>query len=514
MRRYSGDIKGGKPLIVRDEKTLSGRVHVGSMRGVSIHGAVAEALVHMGAPATYRYELNDFDPMDGFPEYLPEDFKQYLGLPLFMVPSPDESARNFAEYFANDFKSAISHSGFTPEFYWGSEVYMDGRMDTVIYEALKNAETIRSIYKEVSGSVKEEGWLPLNVICPQCGKVVTTIASDFDGDTVMLQCRVKGLEWTEGCGYEGRVSPFGGKAKLPWKVEWAAKWKVHGVLVEGGGKDHSTKGGSRDVANHISREVFTYEPPFDLPYEFILVGGKKMSSSKGKGSSAREVADLLPTKLFRLMLLGKDINQQSNFDPEGDTIPTLFDQYDKLAEGYWTNPEDDYARLFLALAKDPLERMFLMRFSQVAFLVQMPHLDLLLEAAKVKGSPLSKAEEVEIAERAQYALRWLQSYAPEKFVFKLHDTLPDTAKELTHEQKKALGVLLKDLEMEYPATGEAMHALIRAIPVRPAISLEPKEFFTSLYEIFLGKESGPQAGWFLAALPKEFVLRRLKEASE
>ena len=29
------------PLIIRDEKTLSGRVHVGSMRGVAIHGLLS-----------------------------------------------------------------------------------------------------------------------------------------------------------------------------------------------------------------------------------------------------------------------------------------------------------------------------------------------------------------------------------------------------------------------------------------------------------------------------------------
>src|SRR5271168_1044780 len=116
----------------------------------------------------------------------------------------------------------------------------------------------------------------------------------------MVRCVSDKVAWTKGCEFSGRVSPLGGKAKLPWKVEWPAKWKVNGVSVEGGGKDHSTKGGARDVANHISREVFNYEPPFDIPYEFFLVGGKKMSSSKGRGSSAKEISDLLPAKIFRL----------------------------------------------------------------------------------------------------------------------------------------------------------------------------------------------------------------------
>jgi lysyl-tRNA synthetase class 1 len=242
-----------------------------------------------------------------------------------------------------------------------------------------------------------------------------------------------------------------------------------------------------------------------------------MSSSKGKGTSAREIADLVPTKIFRLALLGKDINQQFNFDPEGDTISVLYDQYDKLAENFRAGIQDDYSRLFEMIhpqsEKELIVPDFLMRFSQVAFLVQMPHLNMLEEATKVKGSALTKQEEIEIAERAQYALRWLQNYAPEKFVFKLHDTLPDAAGDLSAAQKEALSALGKDLEMDYPATGEIMHALIRAIPARPGMTVTPKEFFAALYMIFLGKESGPQAGWFLAALPKDFVVRRLQEAS-
>ena len=65
--------KGGKStLIVRDEKTLSGRVHIGSMRGVAIHGLVSETLSELGVSNKYLYELNDFDPFDSnniYPNY-------------------------------------------------------------------------------------------------------------------------------------------------------------------------------------------------------------------------------------------------------------------------------------------------------------------------------------------------------------------------------------------------------------------------------------------------------------
>lgn len=493
------------PILIRDEKTLSGRVHIGSFRGVAIHGALSEILGERGVPNVFKYEFNDYDPMDGFPEYLPEHFKKYMGMPLKNIPSPEPGFDNFAEYFGAEFKGVIEGAGFTPEIYRSSELYLTGKMDGVIREALLGAADIRRIYKEVSGGAREDSWLPLSVICPSCGKLSTTRSSDFDGETVQTEC--KDVEWAKGCGYSGRVSPFGGAAKLPWKVEWPAKWKVMGVMVEGAGKDHSTKGGARDVANHIAREIFNYEPPFDIPYEFFLVGGKKMSSSKGRGSSAKEMSALVPAKILRLALLGKDINQAINFDPEGDTIPVLYDQYDKLATGYWAGVKDDYARLFELI--HPGRRVpapsALPRFSQVAFAVQMPHLSLEAE--------FPEADPTELAERAQYAKRWLQEYAPEKFVFKLQDTMPDAAKQLSDVQKKALKTLHNYLAGSAGMpSGEDIHHFLHGL--KESEPIEPAKLFSAIYLSFLAKSMGPKAGWFLSVLPKEFVLKRLQEASE
>ena len=484
-----------KPLIIRDEKTVSGRVHVGSMRGVAIHGVVSGALKEAKVENTFKYELNDFDVFDTAPEYLPREFERYIGMLLKDVPSPDPSAKNFAEYCGKEFQQVITEAGWTPEFYWGSALYLSGKMDGVIREALEHAPDIRRIYKEVSGSQKEEAWLPISVVCEKCKKVSTTRAKEFDGALVQYECD---------CGHAGKVSPFGGNAKLPWKVEWPGKWKVLGVQVEGAGKDHGTKGGARDVGNHISREVFNYEPPFDIPYEFFLVGGKKMSSSKGRGSSAKEIAGLLPPKIFRLALLGKDINQAFNFDPEGDSIPILYDQYDKLAAGYWAGVKDDYARLFEFIhpGRNTPAKTVLPRFSQVAFIVQMPHMNL-------RGE-FPNTDEVELNERAKYAKKWLGAYAPEKYVFKLQNTLPEAARSLTNTQKNALAVLADYIEGEQKLSGEQVHHRLHEIKDEQKIL--PGELFGAIYLIFLDKSQGPQAGWFLASLPRKFVLKRLREA--
>jgi lysyl-tRNA synthetase class 1 len=483
------------------------------MRGVAIHGAVHEALTKMGVPNTFKYELNDFDPMDDIPAYLDQEkYKEYLGKPLKNIPSPEPGFASFAEYFADEFRKVIEGAGWHPEFYWGSSLYESGKMDGAIRAALEHAADVIRIYKEVSGSQRAEEWLPINVICPECGKVTTTEASNFDGETVEVHCRPDKAPYTKGCDFKGRVSPFGGKAKLAWKVEWPAKWFVNGVAVEGGGKDHSTKGGSRDVGNHVAKEVFGYEPPFDIPYEFFLVGGQKMSSSKGRGSSAKDISSLVPAKIFRLALLGKDISQQTNFDPMGDTIPVLYDQFDRLAESYKTGVKDNYTRLFEFLgAAAPLPEYF-PRFSQVAFLAQMPHLDMEAEVAAMKGSALTAEDKAELSERAEYARKWLGEYAPEKFVFKLQETLPEAAVALSEVQKKALKTLHAYISgSEAMPSGEDQHQFLHGLKESEPIA--PGELFSAIYLAFLGKPMGPKAGWFISVLPRDYVLKRLEEAT-
>ena len=514
-KEYGKKIAAGKPLVIRDEKTASGRVHIGSLRGVAIHGIVAEILNQRGIVNRFLYEINDFDPMDGLPSYLDrKKFLPHMGKPLCMVPPPEDTAENYAEYFANEFVGVIAETGFVPEFYRASEQYKAGKFNDAIRVALENADRIRAIYKKISGSVKDGDWMPLQVICEKCGKIGTTKVSSFDGEKVIYRCEEKLVSWAQGCGHDGTLSPFDGNAKLSWKVEWAAKFKIFGVDIEGAGKDHSTKGGSRDIASAICRDVFSHIPPYNIPYEFLLVEGKKMSSSKGAGASSREVADSLPHELLRLLLLLKDPKRVVDFVPDGDTIPLLFDTYDKLAQAYFENAPGDYPGTFI-LMHSPQERQkiakrFLPRFLQVAFLVQMPHMNIEKEVAKMKGETLTEEDRKEIAHRSKYAAHWLEKYASEKYRYELQeDRVPEGAKNFSEIQKKALTLLLTYITAQDALDGQALHTKLHEIKTDTGIA--PQEFFSAIYRSFLGKDSGPKAGWFLSVLGKEFLEKRLKE---
>ena len=140
------------------------------------------------------------------------------------------------------------------------------------------------------------------------------------------------MTWAHGCGSSGWISPFGGAAKLPWNLEWAAQWSLFGVTIEPGGKDLSTAGGSRDRSDAIAREVFEREPPLNVPYEFLNIGGRKMSTSKGRGAAAHSIAEVIPPEQLRFLFLRPRPNQAIEFDPEGtDAIPRLFDEFDRFA---------------------------------------------------------------------------------------------------------------------------------------------------------------------------------------
>jgi lysyl-tRNA synthetase class 1 len=392
-------------------------------------------------------------------------------------------------------------------------------MNEPIKIALDKVDVVRKIYEEIYGAPRPANWFPVQVICENCGKVGTTKVTAWDGEKVSYTCYPTAVKWTEGCGHSGKISPWSGKAKLLWKLDWAAKWKVVGVDIEGGGKDHYSKGGSRDVARRISEEVFDYPEPFGIQNEFFLIVGKKMSSSKGEGSSAKEVVELVPPQIFRLALFGKDMNQQINFDPAGDTIPVLFDTYDKLAEKYWSGIKDDDSRLFEyihepeARASLPDKKRFLLRFSQAAFLVQMPHLNVEAEAARIKGSALSELDKEELALRAKYAKRWLQNAASDEYIFELAETaVPEAAKSFSLEQKAALKDILSFIEGKAVLDGQELHTELHEI--RKRHGLDAKTFFGAVYLTFLGKDHGPKAGWFLSVLEKVFLIARLKEVTK
>ncbi|MCX8512569.1 MAG: lysine--tRNA ligase, partial [Chthoniobacteraceae bacterium] len=318
------------PQIINDSKTPSGRVHVGALRGVLIHDAIFRTLRSKGIEARYLFGVDDYDPLDEIPAGKDEHFSQYLGQPLCNVPAPDGSdATDMAEHYMGEFWGVFRELGVEVEPYRMRDIYRSGRFNNAIDTILRHADVVRRVYKEVSNSDRPPTWYPFQVVCENCGRIGTTEVFAYADGKVSYRCREDLVKWARGCGNQGSVSPFDGRGKLPWKLEWVAKWITFPVTIEGAGKDHSTKGGSRDVASACLRAIFAKEPPANVPYEFFLVGGAKMSSSRGLGASARDMADLLPPEVLRFLMIRTKPNSPVNFDVNEDGIVKLFNEFDR-----------------------------------------------------------------------------------------------------------------------------------------------------------------------------------------
>lgn len=518
----AGQLEG--PQVVNDSKTPSGTVHVGSLRGVVLHDAIARALTERGLPTRFLYGVDDLDPMDAQALLTPDAVERYMGVPLAHVPAPPgSSAVSYARHFVGKlFMGTFEGLGIRPEIYWMSELYADGSMDRYIRLALDRAEVVRQLYRRISNVVRPDGWLPVSVICESCGRVGTTLATDWDGQTVAYACLPDHVAWATGCGHSARVAPFGGRAKMPFNVDWAAKWSHFGVTVEGCGKDLATRGGSRDRSDAVSREVFEREPPLNVPYEFLNVGGRKMSTSRGRGAAAHEMADLLPPELLRFMFLRHKPRRALEFDPEGDAIPGLFDEYDRVAAATAGRPvrgelPPDPERIFRASLVDPSADMHVEAaryrppFRHLALLVQVPGVDLDARLEAEKGAPLDAAERAIVEERVRICRTWLDGFAPERYRISVRADLPAEAGSLSEAQRLVLGDLAAASSGQQAGSGDAWQDLIFRCAQERGVS--SGDAFGAVYLAFLGRPNGPRAGWLLASLDRHFAAARLREAA-
>jgi lysyl-tRNA synthetase class 1 len=234
------------------------------------------------------------------------------------------------------------------------------------------------------------------------------------------------------------------------------------------------------------------------------------------------MADLLPPDLLRFLFLRYKPRRAIEFDPEGDAIPGLFDEFDRVAAATAGKPvrgelPPDPERIFAASLVDPgadpaaEAARYRPPFRHLALLVQVPGVDLEARFAAEKGAPLDDAERAILAQRAQVARTWLEGFAPDRYRVAILPELPDVAGDLTEAQALFLDDLATGAEEERPASGDAWQDLIYRASQRRGVS--SRDAFAAVYAAFLGRENGPRAGWLLASLDHETVNARLRAAS-
>ena len=344
--------------IVYDEKTPSGQIHIGSGRGWVIHDTIARSLRDKGIKeAKFVLSADDMDPMDDLPKLPDKEYwQQFMGKPFLDIPSPEKGFASFAEYYFHEATSKFNEYGIEAKLESTGQRYINGDFNKTIKIALDNNEKIQAIYNRFYETNVMQEKLPFNPKCEACGKIGTTRATNWDSEQELISyvCEPNYVNWAKGCGHEGTISPYNGNGKFPWKVEWAAKWPTVGVLFETAGKDHFSAGGSRDVSMAIANEVFDFPAPLPSTvkktpkgyvydrgeaYEFFLVGGAKMSSSKGQGFPFSAMTNYAPGNILKFILVRTRPKTAINFDPTID-LERIYREYDDTESMYYKSLEN------------------------------------------------------------------------------------------------------------------------------------------------------------------------------
>jgi lysyl-tRNA synthetase, class I len=501
------------PQVVNDSKTPSGRVHVGSLRGVLIHDAIYRALISHGLEARYSYGIDDFDPLDGLPADAEPWMQGYMGHPLCNIPALQGSASSdLAQHYISEFLDVLAELGVGADVYRMRDIYRSGQFNEAIDVILTNAHLVRKIYAEVSNAQRPDDWLPFQVICESCGKIGSTEVTHYNGKEVTYECKPGLVKWATGCGYRGEVSPFDGKGKLPWKLEWVAKWHTFGITIEGAGKDHCTKGGSREVAAACLWAIFGRQPPLNVPYEFFLVGGAKMSSSRGVGTSAREMAYLLPPEILRFLMIRTPPRKAVNFSTDLDYMVKLFNDHDRLIEALRAGRATDIQKKTLRTIEVSQEYTAYrpVNFQLLTALLQLPHIDIEQEIERRTSGPRDEADRQNLRKRIASARYWLDNFATEEDRVELQMELPASVAGLTHSQRAFLHFMGEHFPAEPLTEDEYQRFIFDAARLTP---VEQAAAFQAIYRALLDRDQGPKGGSLFFYLDKQFLICRFSEVA-
>lgn len=485
--------------------TPSGPIHVGNLREVMTSEAVFRALREKGGDAELIFIADTFDPLRKLYPFLPSDYEKYVGKPLADIPCPCGKHENYAEHFLQPFFEVMEKLGIKARIYRAHQLYISGVYREIIKEALDNAGKIKSIIEKISGRDLPPAWMPFNVKCEACGRLYGEIY-EYAYPYAKYRCK---------CGYEGKVDlRKGGIGKFPWRVDWPAKWKIFGVTFEAFGKDHAAAGSSWDTGKVISEEIFGYRPPMPLVYEFIHLKGKgAMHGSTGVAISADEALRILPAEVLRFLFMKYDPSRHIEFDT-GFALLDLIDEYDKYERIYF-GMEEKIAGMKDEKRVYELSQPFGIK-AESSIKISSRHLAIVAQIARDFDEAIEiirrkiNLEDYEIErlkERYEKIIYWLKNYAPDEIKFEVKKKIPSV--EIEEKEKEFLSEIYKNFSMlEWDA--EKIHSTIHETAKKVGIS--PKKAFGCIYKIFIGKNMGPRAGYFLQSLGKEFVMERIKEA--
>lgn len=509
--------------VIETGTSISGIPHIGNASDVIRGDAVRKALLDKGASDVgFIWVADDSDPFRKVPKGM-ENLRDYLGFPVYDLPDSGGCHKNFVEHFVEPFVRDLGEFGVKPQVYSGTGLYRSGALYPEIKTALQKKDAIRRILDEERTEPLPEDYLPWNPICGKCGRISTTKPLSWDGaDTVEYVCVDRAVAGGEvkGCGHQGKSDLRNGLGKLPWRVEWAARWHYFKVTCEPLGKEHASAGGSYWTSKIISKKIFSWKAPVPVIYEFFTLNGAKISSSEGNVITLGEwlkiaEPEVLKFSMYKRLKKQRDINLKM--------IPQATDEYDEAERLYFNissrAESGGEAKKISDKDREKLVRMY--RLSQInepailqvsfnlcAILAQIvPDINLELVGGRLERLGYTGFDLNRLRRRLEASKEWVRAYGSEDLKFSI---IPDEKlsemPELSEKQVKGLSILAEDLNRTW--SPEEFHK--RIYETARSMDLKPPELFSAIYLVLTGKTRGPKAAALLLSLDKGFVQGRFK----
>jgi lysyl-tRNA synthetase class 1 len=393
--------------------------------------------------------------------------------------------------------------------HWTHELYERGEFAETIDTVIRNTDRVISILREVTGRDVPEKYFPYT---PRCDCKGCFVPSDVE----ILDYHFPYVTFNCPCGDEERADIRKNEGKLPWRIEWAAKWKIFGVTCEPFGKDHAAAGGSYDSGVRLAREIFDIEPPHPVAYEFVQLKGKgQMHKSSGSVVTGIDALRITPAEVLNFMIIRYNPDRHIDYD-SGLGILDSVDEYDRFERLYFQGDcnevEEDLLRAYqLSQPNKVRSRMPVqVPYRHLVSVVQIADdMDSILKILKRTEHLAEMVEEdMELlSERVRYVKYWLNSFAPDMVRFSVLEETPEL--ELDDDSRDFIRCTLDSIEAVEWEGDEIHNAVYECCK---SGGLGAKRGFQTLYRLFIGKKSGPRLGHFLSTMDREFVLGRMRES--
>jgi lysyl-tRNA synthetase, class I len=488
-------------ILIESGASPSGTYHFGHLRELMTADAILLELKRRGRKARHVQFVDDLDALRKIPYNVPANYEQYLGKPLCDIPAPDGSKRSYADYFLQGLIDACEVLGIDVEYIRSHEKYRSGWLIPAIERSLERIPQARHALETISGRRLDEHWTPIQVM--ENGRLKNRRFINVD-------TTAKTLQYEAADGSTQAVHYDKGEVKLDWRLDWPARWWLLKVACEPSGRDHVTKGSSYDTGVQIMKDVFEADPPLSVAYDFINMAGdtKKMSASKGTGLDAMEAATLMPPEVMRFFVFRSPPLKRLYFDPV-DGVVQLMDEFAAFA-ARTDRTESEEQLLYLCTRGIDKKTVSRVPFSHLvaSYQAALKDANKTLEIIRRTEHAAVIDEDADIIRaELRFIDAWLENQAPESVKFAIQETI-DTGR-FNEAQKRFLAELANKIaKAPQDADGAWFHQAI--YEYKDSSGLTPKELFTTLYQLLIGKDSGPRAGWFLSILPRDWLIKRLR----